>query len=259
MPNFTIYLADYLSTHDLPDCLSLMPDDDSGCSFTDRFKMRNLYKEIGSETEEMFEYFLTMKSHEVVNRYKWKIENYIEHRDTLMTRMATLTESTEHDEAGNNSHEDSAVHTGDYSTDMTASQNKTESLKGSTESSTSGSTSEDKTHSEFFNPINSTSDNLVNKTSDTDTGSSESTTKGSNQNTSTTEEGHTENTTEKHEEKATDGGSSKYDIERKTVRTHDELFGSLKNNAEIMQLTNDLAVLYEEALAAMDVLFMGVI
>ncbi len=259
MPNFTIYLADYLSDHALPDCLALMPDDDSGCTFSDRFKMRNLYKEIGSETEEMFSYFLDMKAHEVVNKYKWKIENYISHRDTLMTRMATLTESTKHKENGNNEHRDRAVHIGDYSTNMEASQDKTESVKGSNSSSTSGSTGENKTHSEYFNPISDSSDNLVNKIGDTDETTNGSTTRGSNKNTSTTSEGHKENTTEAHSETATDGGSSKYDIERKTVRTHDELFGSLRNNAEIMQLTNDLAVLYEQALAEMDVLFMGVL
>ena len=71
--NFTEYFSDYLKKFPIPEILNKMPVDDNGISFAQRFKDRNYYKEIGSETEELFTMHLNIKCQEVVNKFLWKI------------------------------------------------------------------------------------------------------------------------------------------------------------------------------------------
>ena len=69
--NFTEYFSDYLKKFPIPEILNKMPVDDNGISFAQRFKDRNYYKEIGSETEELFTMHLNIKCQEVVNKFLW--------------------------------------------------------------------------------------------------------------------------------------------------------------------------------------------
>ena len=90
--NFTEYFSDYLKKFPIPEILNKMPVDDNGISFAQRFKDRNYYKEIGSETEELFTMHLNIKCQEVVNKFLWKITIFNEKKNKLYDRYVNLTE-----------------------------------------------------------------------------------------------------------------------------------------------------------------------
>lgn len=60
----------------MPNELNDMPADARGTSFVDRFWTRNCYKEIGSETEELFRIHLNIAAQEVNEMYAQKILNF---------------------------------------------------------------------------------------------------------------------------------------------------------------------------------------
>lgn len=86
MPNFTIYFSDYLKDHEVPSVLDKMPEDSNGKSFKQRFIDRNYYKEIGSETEELFTMHLAIRCDECIEDYLWKIQLFNDNYQKLMNR-----------------------------------------------------------------------------------------------------------------------------------------------------------------------------
>lgn len=109
MAEFTEYFADYLETHEMPVCLEAMPDDDNGVPFTERLGARNKFKEIGAETEELFEVIFQDRALECVNKYKWKIEGYLKERDEIYDKYVTLTDDTDVTENGSDEYETNEV------------------------------------------------------------------------------------------------------------------------------------------------------
>lgn len=86
MANFTIYFSQYLKNHEVPSSLDRLPADENGKSFKQRFIERNYFKEIGSETEELFSMHLAIRCDEVVEDYGWRIKIFSENIDKLMDR-----------------------------------------------------------------------------------------------------------------------------------------------------------------------------
>lgn len=233
--DFTIYFADYLEDNELPECLKEMPDDDSGTSFIDRLIIRNLYKEIGTETEALFKGFMENKARECINKYKWKIEQYLKERDEMLDKFVSLEESGELEEGKQ--------------------EKKRTKLKGSTSINETTSTNNigsshidgDVSHKTFLNPIDNSSTTLESRNDD-DTDTTETV-----DNTTTGQGDTTQNNNQSQNEK------SGYTITRKDSRTHQELYRAFKSMPEMIELTNNLELMYETALQSFDVLFMGVL
>lgn len=99
MANFTIYFSQYLKNHELPSALDKLPSDANGKTFKQRFIERNYYKEIGSETEELFEMHLAIRCDEVVEDFGWKIKLFNDNYENLMNRYIDVhNEKTEQNE-----------------------------------------------------------------------------------------------------------------------------------------------------------------
>lgn len=95
MANFTELFSEYLKTHEVPSVLDKLPPDESGKTFKERFIERNYYKEIGSETEELFEMHLQIRCDECVEDYSWRIKLFNDNLDKLMLRyIETHNEDT---------------------------------------------------------------------------------------------------------------------------------------------------------------------
>lgn len=69
-------------------------------TFAERFMERNWYKEIGSETFELFEMQLTIKSREVASLFAEKIRSQLEHFSKLYDRFIEVTDSNSHNDSG---------------------------------------------------------------------------------------------------------------------------------------------------------------
>lgn len=110
MANFTEYFSKYLETHDVPSSLDKMPLDENGKTFKQRFIERNYYKEIGSETEELFTMHLAIKCDECVEDYYWRIQLFSENYSKLMDRFVSVHNEIKDTNSGTDSSNDTAKH-----------------------------------------------------------------------------------------------------------------------------------------------------
>ena len=213
--NFTELFSDYLKSYNLPSVLDAMPEDDSGIAFKQRFIDRNYYKELGSETEELFTMHLAIKCTECVNKYLWKINTIQNNRDKILDRLISYENVIED------------KHTG---TDI-------ETNSGEDKNETINSGSDETNGNDFYNPVIDTSDNIINK------------------NNASTNYG------KKVDNNITYGKKLSTEYGKNITRT-EKLNYILTNNystPELIEQTNKLNNIYEEALEFLDILFMGVL
>ena len=236
MSDYTERFVDYLSNNNLPDILGEMPADTAGTSFTDRFIARNCYKEIGSETEELFKIHLNIKSQEVYNLYCDKIKQYYIKFDELLSRKQRLNDETE-------------LAAGIIITDTRTpnlSVNETYNPDTTETNTRVPNITKEETRNDFINPISPQSDvsNSKDITTNKETGTETSTYKRNGSDKSTT----TTSGTDKNERVR-----SGKDI---TTKNYDHILFNFKSNTEMMKELFELKNIYEEALAYMDTLFM---
>lgn len=234
--NFTELFSDYLKSYNLPSVLDVMPEDDSGIAFKQRFIDRNYYKELGSETEELFTMHLAIKCSECVNKYLWKINIIENERDKILDRLVNYQNEVNDTYSGN----DEESNTGTDTVKNTDSGNDVVDTVNSGNDTTNGN--------DYYNPvIDTSSDNIINKNkSDTTYGRkvNEQTKYGKVTDVNTTY-----------------GKKNTITYGKKLTRI-EKLNYVLTNNystPELIEQTIKLNNIYEEALEYLDILFMGVL